>query len=164
VIVIIFGVSGAGKTTLGKLLARKLGWAFYEADDFHSPANIEKMHAGIPLTDEDRWPWLASLRELIKHLDAKEDAVLACSALKHAYRRFLRVTDQVKFVYLRGDYPLIANQLRKRKGHFMNPELLKSQFADLEEPDAADDILTIDLGRTPRELVQEITSKLGRRK
>jgi gluconokinase len=165
VVVIIFGVSGAGKTTLGELLARKLGWAFYEADDFHSPANIEKMHAGIPLTDEERWPWLESLGELIKQrLDAKEDAVLACSALKHAYRRFLRVNDQVKFVYLRGDYPLIANQLRKRKGHFMNPELLKSQFADLEEPHAAEGILTFDLGRTPRELVQEITTKLGLRK
>ena len=110
-VVIIFGVSGAGKTTLGKLLARKLGWAFYEADDFHSPANVEKMHAGIPLTDEERWPWLESLRELIKRLDAKEDAVLACSALKHAYRRFLRVNDQVKFVYLRGDYPLICQSI-----------------------------------------------------
>jgi len=165
VVVIIFGVSGAGKTTLGRLLARKLRWAFYEADDFHSPANVERMHAGIPLTDEERWPWLESLRELIKQrLDAKEDAVLACSALKHAYRRFLRVNDQVKFVYLRGDYALVANQVRKRKGHFMNPELLKSQFADLEEPRAAEGILTVDLGRTPRELVQEITTKLGLRK
>ena len=158
---IIFGVSGAGKTTLGKLLARKLGWAFYEADEFHSPANVEKMRAGIPLTDEDRWPWLESLRELVKRLDAKEDAVLACSALKHAYRRFLRVNDQVKFVYLRGDYSLIVNQLRERKGHFMNPELLKSQFADLEEPRGAEGILTVELGRTPRELAQEITTKLG---
>jgi gluconokinase len=164
VVVIIFGVSGAGKTTLGKLLARKLSWAFYEADDFHSPANVEKLHAGIPLADEDRWPWLESLRELIKRLDAKEDAVLACSALKHAYRRFLRVNDQVKFVYLRGDFALIANQLRKRKGHFMNPELLKSQFADLEEPRAAEGILTVDLGRPPRELVQQITTTLGLRK
>ena len=163
-VVIIFGVSGAGKTTLGKLLARKLGWAFYEADDFHSPANVEKMRAGTPLTDEDRWPWLESLRQLVKRLDAKEHAVLACSALKHAYRRFLRVNDQVKFVYLRGDYSLIANQLRNRKGHFMNPELLKSQFADLEEPRAAEGILTVNLGRTPRELVQEITTKLGLRK
>jgi gluconokinase len=163
VVVIIFGVAGAGKTTLGKLLARKLGWAFYEADDSHSPANVEKMRAGIPLTDEDRWPWLESLRELVKRLDPKEDAVLACSALKHAYRRFLRVNDQVKFVYLRGDYPLIANQLRKRKGHFMNSGLLKSQFADLEEPRAAEGILTVNLGRTPRELVQEITTRLGLR-
>jgi len=164
VVVIIFGVSGTGKTTLGKLLARELGWAFYEADHFHSPANVEKMHAGIPLTDEDRWPWLESLGELIKRLDTKEDAVLACSALKQVYRRFLRVNDQVKFVYLRGDYALIANQLRKRKGHFMNPELLKSQFADLEEARVVEGILTVDLGRTPRELVQEITTKLGLRK
>ena len=163
-VVIIFGVSGTGKTTLGKLLARELGWAFYEADHFHSPANVEKMHAGIPLTDEDRWPWLESLGELIKRLDTKEDAVLACSALKQVYRRFLRVNDQVKFVYLRGDYALIANQLRKRKGHFMNPELLKSQFADLEEARVVEGILTVDLGRTPRELVQEITTKLGLRK
>ena len=122
------------------------------------------MRAGVPLTDEDRWPWLESLRELVKRLDAKEDAVLACSALRHAYRRFLRVNDQVKFVYLRGDYSLIANQLRERKGHFMNPELLKSQFADLEEPRAAEGILTVDLGRTPRELVQEIITKWGPRK
>jgi len=164
VVVIIFGVSGTGKTTLGKLLARELGWAFYEADHFHSPANVEKMHAGIPLTDEDRWPWLESLGELIKRLDTKEDAVLACSALKQVYRRFLRVNDQVKFVYLRGDYALIANQLRKRKGHFMNPKLLKSQFADLEEARVVEGILTVDLGRTPRELVQEITTKLGLRK
>jgi gluconokinase len=163
VVVIIFGVSGAGKTTLGKLLARKLGWSFYEADDFHSPANIEKMRAGIPLTDKDRWPWLESLRELIKRLDPKEDAVLACSGLKQAYRRFL-VNDQVKFVHLRADYPLIASQLRKRKRHFMSPKLLKSQFADLEGPHAAEGILTVDLGRTPRELVQEITTKLGLRK
>ena len=160
-VVIIFGVSGAGKTTVGKLLARELGWSFYEADDFHLPANVEKMRAGIPLTDEDRWPWLESLRDLIKRLDSKEDAVLACSALRHAYRRFLRMNDQVKFVYLRGDYPLFANQLCERKGHFMNPELLKSQFADLEEPRAAEGILTVELGRTPRELVQEITMKLG---
>jgi gluconokinase len=164
VVVIIFGVSGAGKTTLGKLLARKLGWSFYEADDFHSPANVEKMRAGIPLTDEDRWPWLESLRELVERLDPNENAVLACSALKHAYRRFLRVNAQVKFVYLRGDYSLIANQLWERKGHFMNPELLKSQFADLEEPRAAEGIFTVELGRTPRELVQEITTKLGLRK
>jgi len=164
VVVIILGGSRIVKKKIGELLARKLGWAFYEADDFHSPANVEKMHAGIPLTDEDRWPWLESLRELIQRLDAKEDAVLACSALKHAYRRFLRVNDQVKFVYLRGDYPLIADQLRKRKGHFMNPELLKSQFAVLEEPRAAEGILTVDFGRTPRELVQEIITRLGLRK
>jgi len=102
--VIIFGVSGAGKTTIAELLARQLGQHFYEADDFHSQANIEKMHRGIPLTDEGRWPWLERLRELIERsVAANESAVLACSALKRAYRECLRVNNQVKFVFLRGD-------------------------------------------------------------
>ena len=161
-IVIVFGVSGAGKTTIGKLLAEELGWKFYEADDFHPRANIEKMHSGRPLTDEDRWPWLERLREQVtRSLAAKEDAVLACSALKRAYRERLRVTDDVKCVFLRGDYRLIEKQLRRRRGHFMNPELLKSQFADLEEPGADEDVLTVDLRRTPQELVEEIKAKLG---
>jgi gluconokinase len=104
VVVIIFGVSGAGKTTIGKLLAEELGWRFCEADDFHPRANIDKMQRGIPLTDEDRWPWLKSLRELIKRCPAAgEDAVLACSALKERYRRYLRVNANVRFVFLRGD-------------------------------------------------------------
>jgi gluconokinase len=136
VIVIVFGVSGAGKTTIGKLLAEELSWQFYEADDFHPDANIEKMRRGRPLTDEDRWPWLERLREQItRSLAAKDNAVLACSALKHTYRERLRVSDDVKFVFLRGDYALIENQLRCRRGHFMNPALLRSQFADLEERD-----------------------------
>jgi len=112
VVVIILGVSGAGKTTLGKLLARELGWAFHEVDDFHSPANVEKMRAGIPLTDEDRSPWLESLRELVKRcLAAGENAILACSALKKAYRQHLRVNSDVKLVYLRGDFTLIADEV-----------------------------------------------------
>jgi gluconokinase len=162
VIVIVFGVSGAGKTTIGKLLAEELGWKFYEADDFHPRANIEKMHSGRSLTDEDRWPWLERLREQIaRSIAAKENAVLACSALKRAYRERLRVTDDVKCVFLRGDYRLIEKQLRRRHGHFMNPALLKSQFADLEEPGPGEDVLRIDLGRTPQELVEEIKAKLG---
>jgi gluconokinase len=161
VIVIIFGVSGAGKTTIGKLFAEELSWQFYEADDFHPYANIEKMRSGYPLTDEDRRPWLERLREQItRSLAAKENAVLACSALKHAYRDRLRVSDDVKFVFLRGDYALIENQLRRRRGHFMNPALLRSQFADLEEPGSDEDALTIELGRTPQELVEEIKTKL----
>ena len=160
-IVIVFGVSGAGKTTIAKLLAEQLGWEFYEADDFHPRANIEKMRSGRPLTDEDRWPWLERLREQIaRSLAAKENAVLACSALKRAYRERLRVNDDVKFVFLRGDYALIENQLRRRRGHFMNPELLQSQFDDLEEPQADENVLTIKLGRTPEELVEEIKTKL----
>jgi gluconokinase len=162
VIIIIFGVSGAGKTTVGELLARELGWHFYEADDFHSPANIEKMRRGVSLTDDDRWPWLENLRELIKRSVAKdEDAVLACSALKRVYRKHLRVSAQVKLVFLRGDYALVAEQLRHRRGHFMNPTLLRSQFTDLEEPKPEEAVLTIELGRPPHELVEEIKTNLN---
>jgi gluconokinase len=162
VIVIIYGVSGAGKTTIGRLLARELGWHFVEADDFHPAANIEKMHSGRPLTDEDRWPWLDRLRKQIKKrsLAARENAVVACSALKRAYRERLRVSREVKFVFLRGDYALIEEQLTQRRDHFMNSRLLRSQFADLEEPETDEDVLTIELGRTPQELVEEIKTKL----
>ncbi len=160
-IVIVFGVSAAGKTTIGKLLAQEVGWHFYEADDFHWQANIDKMRRGIPLTDEDRSPWLENLRQLIKHsLEAGENAVLACSALKRAYRERLHVSDEVKFVFLRGDYALIEKQLHRRHGHFMNPELLRSQFADLEEPKPDEDVVTIELGHTPQEVVDEIKTKL----
>jgi gluconokinase len=162
VIVIVFGVSGAGKTTIGKLLANDLGRRFLEADDFHPRANIDKMRRGIPLTDEDRQPWLDSLREQIgKSVEARQDAVLACSALKRAYRERLRVSDDVKFVFLRGDFALVEKQLRRRRGHFMNPDLLRSQFADLEEPGLDEDAVTIELGRTPEELVEEIKTKLN---
>ena len=160
-VVVIFGVSGAGKTTLSKLLARELGWAFYEADNLHSPGNVEKMHASIPLTDEDRWPWLESLRELVKRsLAAGENAILACSALKKTYRDCLQVGADVRFVYLRGGYELIANQLRHRRGHFMNPALLQSQFTDLEEPRPAEGAIVIELGSSPDELVEEIKTQL----
>ncbi len=160
-VIIIFGVSGAGKTTVGELLARELGWHFYEADDFHSPANIEKMRRGVPLTDDDRWPWLDSLRELIMgSVTANENAALACSALKRVYRKHLCVSADVKLVFLRGDYALVAEQLRHRRDHFMNPALLRTQFADLEEPQQEAAALTIELGRPPHELVNEIKAKL----
>jgi gluconokinase len=122
------------------------------------------MRSGLPLTDEDRWPWLERLREqIMRSLAAKENAVLACSALKRVYREHLRVSGDVKFVFLRGDYALIERQLRRRRGHFMNPALLQSQFADLEEPQPDEDVLTIDLGRSPQELVDEIKAKLNLR-
>jgi carbohydrate kinase (thermoresistant glucokinase family) len=141
------------------LLARELGWRFIEADDFHP--NIEKMRSGRPLTDKDRWPWLERLREQItRSLAAKENKVFACSALKRAYRERLRVSDDIKFVFLRGDYAFIEDQLRQRRGHFMNPALLRSQFADLEQPGPAEDVLTVKLGPTPEELVKEIKLKL----
>ena len=161
-IVIVFGVSGAGKTAVSELLGRNLGWRFIEADDFHPAANIEKMCSGHPLTDNDRWPWLDRLREQIERsLAAKEDAVLACSALKRVYRDRLRVSDEVKFVFLRGDYSLIEKQLRSRRGHFMNLALLQSQFDDLEEPQPDENVLTIELGRTPEEILERIEAKLN---
>lgn len=160
-VVVIFGVSGAGKTTVGELLARKLGWKFIEADEFHSTANIEKMKRGEPLTDEDRQPWLEKLRAAIEEpLDRNENAVVACSALKKKYRDQLRVDDQVKFVLLRGTRARIAERLKRRRGHFFDPKLLDSQFADLEEPTATEDVVTIDRGLSPTELVKIIRSKL----
>ena len=143
------------------MLARQLDWHFLEADDFHPTANIETMRSGRPLMDEDRWPWLERLREQIKRsLAAQENTVLACSALKRKYRDYLRVNPDVKLVFLRGNYSLIEEQLRDRCGHFMNPKLLRSQFADLEEPQPAENALTIELGRSPDDLVEEIKTKL----
>ena len=160
-VITIFGVSGAGKTTIGKLLARDLRWRFIEADDFHPAANIEKMRSGHPLTDNDRWPWLEQLRQQIERsLSARENAVLACSALKRAYRDRLHVSDEIKFVFLRGDHALVEKQLRSRHGHFMNAALLQSQFHDLEEPESDENVLTVDLGRKPQELVDEIKATL----
>ena len=160
-IIIIFGVSGAGKTTVSQLLARELGWHFLETDDFHPAANIEKMRSGHPLTDNDRWPWLERLRQQIQQLlSAGENAVLACSALKRVYRDRLRVGDEVKFVFLRGDYALVEKQLRSRHRHFMDPALLQSQFDELQEPQPDENVLTIQLGRTPQEMVEEIEAKL----
>jgi gluconokinase len=161
-VVIIFGVPGAGKTTIGELLAQELHWKFYDADDFHPQVNIDKMERGEPLTDEDRQPWLQSLREAItRSLAANENAVLACSALKRKYRELLRVNADVKFVFLHGSRARIADQLKQRRGHFIDPALLDSQFADLEEPESSEDMLTIELKGEPDELVEQIRQKLS---
>jgi len=161
-VVIIWGVSGAGKTTIGELLAQELHWKFYDADDFHPQVNIDKMERGEPLTDEDRQPWLQSLREAItRSLAANENAVLACSALKRKYRELLRVNADVKFVFLHGSRARIADQLKQRRGHFIDPALLDSQFADLEEPESSEDMLTIELKGEPDELVEQIRQKLS---
>ncbi len=160
-VVILMGVSGAGKTTVGKLLAQDLGWPFYDSDDFHPQTNIDKMQRGVALIDEDRSPWLARLRTLIsERLQSNLPAVVACSALKYAYRRQLTVdTDAVRVVYLRGTYEQVCQRLKKREDHFMPVELLKSQFAILEEPK---DGLVLDISQEPGALVVQIKKDLIR--
>lgn len=159
-VVILSGVTGSGKTTIGRRLAHELGWAFYDADAFHSEASVEKMRRGIPLEDEDRLPWLDGLRALIQAAIARgENAVLACSALKAAYRRRLRVNDDVRLVHLDGDYALIAGRLARRGEHFMNPSLLQSQFDTLERPTPAE-ALIVDAGLPPDEIVPAIRRDL----
>jgi gluconokinase len=158
-IVLLMGVTGVGKTTVGEALARELHWRFADADDYHSPANIAKMHSGIPLTDVDRAPWLQSLHNaIVNWLAAGENVILACSALKASYRALLVVSGDVKLVYLRGSEELIAARLAARHGHYMDPHLLHSQFETLEEPR---DALTIDAGPPTEELVGKIRSRLN---
>jgi gluconokinase len=151
------GVVGAGKTTVGHLLAKKLGWQFADADDFHPPANIEKIGQGISLDDNDRAPWLAALRSAILQWNQQsKNAVLACSALKRKYRAELRA-DGVQFVYLEGAYELIRKRVDARHGHFATESILKSQFEDLEVPA---DAITVNIDRTPEEIANEIIAKL----
>jgi gluconokinase len=161
--IIVMGVSGSGKTTIGKLLAEALGWPFYDADDFHPPANVERMHQGIALTDEDRKPWLAALARLIAEALANDQSlVLACSALKAAYREQLKphgaTATAVPFVYLHVPPAVAAARLKERHGHFMPASLVPSQFAALEEPA---DAIVIDATQTPDEIVAQIRQALG---
>jgi gluconokinase len=159
-IIILMGVSGSGKTTIGARLAQALGWPFYDGDQFHPPANIAKMQRGIPLTDADRWPWLHALRTHIETcIHQRVSAVLACSALKQAYREYLMIDEaEVKLVYLKGDYDLIRERLAQRQGHFMPPELLASQFAALEEPEQG---VVVDIVHPPDTVVELIREQLG---
>jgi gluconokinase len=157
-IVIIMGVVGAGKTTVGSLLASKLGWEFADADDFHPASNVEKIRQGIPLTDEDREPWLDRLRQAIdRWIVNGNKVVLACSALKHAYRAKLCAGPEVQFVYLKGSADLIAGRLHSRHGHFAGESILASQLADLQEPKAA---ITVDVAESPEKIVDEIRDGL----
>lgn len=159
-IVVVMGVAGAGKTTVGRLLASDLGAAFLDADDFHPPANVAKMRAGTPLDDADRWPWLERLNATLRERAGRgESAVLACSALKAAYReRLLEGLPQAKLVYLRGARELIAERLAARRGHYMNPALLDSQFAALEEPAGA---IVADVAVDPASLARAVRAALG---
>jgi gluconokinase len=157
-VIVLIGVSGSGKTTVGRLLSQELGWKYYEGDDFHPQANVEKMKNGVPLNDADRRPWLETLRDLIRNcLERGDSAVVACSALKESYREFLLVDERVILIYLKGDYELIRQRLRKRRGHFLDPKLLASQFAALEEPTAA---MQVDVSLSPGEIVKSIRSRL----
>jgi gluconokinase len=160
VIVIVMGVTGCGKTTVGEMLAQECGWEFHDADDFHPAENVAKMKSGAPLTDEDRWPWLERLNTFL--LDGERQGkslVLACSALKQAYRdRLARGCATVRWVFLDGDRELIRARLLARHGHYMNPKLLDSQFAILEPPQ---DALRLDIADSPAVLAQRIGEKLA---
>ena len=158
-VIILFGVAGAGKSLIGRCLATELGWAFYDADQFHPLENIEKLKRGVALTDEDRIPWLEKLCELLKTTRCQgKDAVLACSALKESYRRCLGLCAEVKMVFLKGEYALIERRLRERQGHFINPELLRSQFETLEEPQG--EAIVVDVKLEPSEIVKVIRNEL----
>jgi gluconokinase len=158
VILLLMGVQGSGKTTVGTALAKRLGWQYLDADDYHPAANIAKMSAGIPLTDEDRAPWLAALRaEIDRALRERRNVVLGASALKEKYRQEL-VVPGVSLVYLRASYELIASRLKSRKEHFAKLDLLPSQFAQLEEPR---DALVVDASRNVDEIVDNIVGGAG---
>ena len=160
-VVIVMGVTGAGKTTVGRALAESLGWEFHDGDELHSAASKRKMHRGIALDDADRAPWLSAIRKLILvMLSENRSGVVACSALKQSYRDEIVVDPNlVKVVYLKGSKEVIAERLSHRSGHFMNPDLLQSQFDTLEEPR---DAIVVDISMAPEAIVREIGKRLGR--
>lgn len=158
-ILFIMGVSGCGKTTIGQLLSKELKIPFYDGDNFHSKENVEKMASGTALTDEDRIGWLGTLNILAKKHDG-DGAIIVCSSLKSAYRDILKkgVTGKVRFVYLSGDFNLVMSRMEQRKGHFMPPDLLKSQFETLEPPQNA---ITVSIDHAPNIIVHKILEKLS---
>jgi gluconokinase len=160
VIIVLMGVTGSGKTTVGKILAKQLGWKVHDADDYHPAANIEKMRRGIPLSDEDRKPWLETLAKLIDDARSRgENIVLACSALKHAYQEYLRRhLDVIRYVCLCAPPEVIEKRPKSRTGHFLNPVLLSSQLEILEPPD---DAIKVDVTGSPEEIAAEIRRRLG---
>jgi gluconokinase len=161
-IVVVMGVSGSGKTTIAEGLAAAEGWSVLEGDAFHPPANVAKMKAGIPLTDDDRWPWLHAIAAAIDADRARgENAVVACSALRRAYRDVL-IGDRrdVRLVYLAGSQALIEQRMRARTGHFMPASLLDSQFRTLEEPGADENPITVSIDGAPDDVVRTIVERL----
>jgi carbohydrate kinase (thermoresistant glucokinase family) len=158
-IVIIMGVSGVGKTTIGRGLSAATGLPFFDADDYHPPANVAKMRQGIPLDDDDRAPWLARLADLLAEAEAGPGAILACSALKASYRRQLAASLQhpPRWIYLQGDPALIRRRMEARRGHYMPPGLLDSQFATLEPPEEA---LAVTVTAPPEQIISTILTEL----
>jgi gluconokinase len=165
-VAVVMGVSGSGKSTIASMLAHRLHWIYEDADWFHPKSNIEKMHAGEPLTDEDRWPWLHAIAAWIdatRHIG--NHGVIACSALKRAYRDILvGERPDVQIVFLKGDRELIARRLAARDAHFMPPSLLDSQFAALEEPQGDERPIVVSIVPHPREIVENIVRGLAERK
>jgi gluconokinase len=163
-ILIVMGVSGSGKTTVATALAQRLGWPFKDGDDLHPPSNVAKMHAGHPLDDSDRWPWLESIAARIdKWRGAGSSGMITCSALKRSYRAFLtKGRGEVRIVYLHGDMGLIAKRVAARSGHFMPSALLASQFSALEEPGPDEHAIQVEVDGPVNDVVTAITSALAR--
>ena len=160
---VVMGVSGSGKSTIADKLAERLSWTFEDGDRFHPASNVAKMKAGHPLTDEDRWPWLQAIADEIDRVcEAGEHAVIACSALKRAYRDILvHKRNDVRIIYLKGTEELIASRLSLRKGHFMPPGLLASQFKTLEPPDVDENPVTVSIDASVEAIVDDIVRQLG---
>jgi|SRR5579859_2579372 len=163
-VVVVMGVSGAGKSTIGKLLAERLGWPFKEGDELHPASNIAKMRQGVALSDAERAPWLAKVEAWISgQLNNGRSGVITCSALKRAYRdRLVAGRTNVRLVFLKGSYELIADRVKKRRGHFMPASLLASQFAALEAPGSDEAVIVDDISQAPREQIAGIIAALDR--
>jgi carbohydrate kinase (thermoresistant glucokinase family) len=158
-ILVLMGVSGSGKSTVGRLLSERLKWPFLDGDDLHPQANIEKMSRGIPLGDADRWPWLERVREVMRrHEQQHENLIVACSALKQEYRTYLSENLQVKWVYLTASLEILRERLEARHGHFMKADMLKSQWETLEEPR---DAIRVSVEKDTAEIVEEIIKLSG---
>jgi gluconokinase len=158
-VILVMGVAGSGKTTIGQMLSAQLNWPFVDGDNLHSVSNIAKMAAGIPLTDDDRAPWLQSIHDVMEGWRMQQkNGIIASSALKEKYRRILLTSPEIKLVYLRGSYDLIYSRMQHRPGHYMKPEMLQSQFAALEEPT---DAIVVDIAVPADEIVANIRQTLA---